>query len=101
MGGKDDPRPTARLQIVHNLKNKHKLLTLPQHLARAVTAFNPNTVATCGIGGSIVVQLDSSQFIAPAFTGNTAFVVHQWVGLAATGLVGVTMLVHRALTNLV
>jgi hypothetical protein len=40
-----------------------------------------------GLAGTIVVQLVSSQFMNPDGAGNTAFEVHEWSGLAASGLV--------------
>jgi cytochrome b561 len=53
--------------------------------------FTPHSLPTralhAGLAGAIVVQLASSQFMNPDGAGNTAFVVHQWSGLAAFGLV--------------
>ena len=40
-----------------------------------------------GLAGAIIVQLASSQIMNPDGAGNTAFVVHQYAGLAAFGFV--------------
>jgi hypothetical protein len=47
----------------------------------------PTRMLHAALAGTILVQLVSSQFMNPDGAGNTAFVVHQWTGLAATGLV--------------
>ena len=47
----------------------------------------PTRVLHAGLAGGIVVQLVSSQFMDPDGAGNTAFAVHQWSGLVASGLV--------------
>jgi hypothetical protein len=47
----------------------------------------PTRLLHAGLAGTIIVQLASSQFMKPDGAGNTAFAVHQWAGLAATGLV--------------
>jgi Prokaryotic cytochrome b561 len=40
-----------------------------------------------GLAGAVIVQLASSQIMNPDGAGNTAFVVHQYAGLAAFGFV--------------
>jgi hypothetical protein len=59
--------------------------------ASSLNAPSPHSIPTrvlhAGLAGVIVVQLASSQFMDPDGAGNTAFVVHQWSGLVASGLV--------------
>jgi len=59
--------------------------------ASSLHARSPHTIPTwvlqAGLAGAVVVQLVSSLFMDPDGVGNMAYLVHQWSGLVAFGLV--------------